>query len=150
MRSSAGASAIPSTSSSSALGVAGFERGEDVGELSAETELLENALDARRREQLVDERGDASGRLGADELGDDAAVAEALHRRDALDSEGGRETLVRVDVDLREGDRAVAAFHLGVEDGRERVTRPTTRPRSRRSRASPATARSRSARMSAR
>ena len=41
--------------------------------------------------------------LRADELGDDAPVAEPLHRRDALYAVRGRQALVGVDVHLHSG-----------------------------------------------
>ncbi len=67
---------------------------------------------ARRRARArsaVEELLDLGLRHGADELVDDRAVAEGLHRRDPLDAEARRQRLVGVDVDLGQHHLAAAA-----------------------------------------
>ena len=61
-------------------------------------------------------------RDGADELGDDVAVPERLHGRDAADAVLEREALVRVGVELRERDARGGGRLL--EDRPERTARP--------------------------
>ncbi len=61
--------------------------------------------------ERVQECVDGGERLGADELGDHAPVAEGLDRRDALDAEVPRHGWVGVDVDLGELDLALAGGH---------------------------------------
>ena len=77
--------------------------------------------------ERVEEALDLRGRLRADELGDDLAVAERLHRRDALDPERGRDARVGVGVDLGQRDLAVARGHGLLEHRRERAARAAPR-----------------------
>ena len=58
--------------------------------------------------EAVEEALDGRGRLRADELVDDASVAERLDGRDALDPEGLADARVGVGVELREHDLALA------------------------------------------
>src|SRR5215213_5020 len=62
-------------------------------------------------QQRLDEPLDHLGRLGADELVDQAATGERLHRRDALDLEGHGQALVLVDVEPGQDDLAAVALH---------------------------------------
>ena len=59
-----------------------------------------------RRQEPAQERVDAGPRHGAGELVHEPAVAERLHRRDALDAEAQRDVRVRVDVHLDQLDGA--------------------------------------------
>src|SRR3954449_13015257 len=63
------------------------------------------------RHELVEKALDRGRRLSTHELGDDLPVLEGLHRWDALDAELLRDLLVRVGVDLRELDLAIARSH---------------------------------------
>ena len=57
----------------------------------------------------------AVGGERAHEFGNDAAVAERFHRRDARDTESLRHLTVRIDVDLDELDRTSSLLDLAVE-----------------------------------
>jgi hypothetical protein len=80
-----------------------------------------------RRQQRVEERVDRGARLRADELRDDAAVLERLHGGDALDPEGTRDRRVRVGVELRERDLALARADRLLQHGRELAARAAPR-----------------------
>src|SRR5581483_4514164 len=106
------------------VGAAGIEL-----ERLAERRLVPLAgqlLGLRGYERVEEARHHGAG-LGADELGDDAAVAEGLDRRDALDPVRLGEPGVGIDVELRELDRAVAAFDLALEHRSEDATRSAPR-----------------------
>src|SRR5215218_904310 len=62
-------------------------------------------------QQGLDEPLDDGGGLGADELVDQAAPGERLHRRDALDLEGHGQPLVLADIDPGQDDLAAVALH---------------------------------------
>ena len=70
-----------------------------------------------RRQETAEERVDAGPRHGPGELVDQPAVAERLHRRDALDAEPQRDVRVRVDVHLDELDRAVGRLDAASRTG---------------------------------
>ena len=73
---------------------------------------------ARRESTNVDT---AAGPTAPDELRHDPAVAERLHRRDALDAVRRCEALLRVHVDLRQLDRAGPGLDFLLEHGRKRM-----------------------------
>src|SRR5581483_9196623 len=76
-----------------------------------------------RGNQGVEEARHHGAGLGADELGDDATVAEGLDRGNALDAVRLSEPGVGVDVELRQLDGAVPAFDLALEHWPEDATR---------------------------
>ena len=76
------------------------------------------------RQQGLDEALDHLGRLGADELVDQAATGEGLDRRDALDLEGGGQALVLVDVDPGQHDLAALALHRPLQHRGQGVAGP--------------------------
>ena len=75
-------------------------------------------------QQAVEELRDLRGRLRADELVDDLAVAEGLDRRDALDAEGVGDLLVGVGVELGEVEVRLALADLVLEHRRELAAGP--------------------------
>ena len=76
------------------------------------------------REQPVEEALNFGRGLYADELVDDAAVLERLDGRNALDLEGGSQSLVAVGVQLGEHDLAVARLRGALERGCQLLARP--------------------------
>src|SRR6187549_2748204 len=84
---------------------------------------LRQQLVGARRRQRVEQRLYLGLRHGADELLDDPAVAEGLHRRDALDAVAGGERLVGVDVDLGEDDLPVPRRLGGLQRRGQRPAR---------------------------
>ena len=84
-------------------------RGELVG--LGRHELVEEALDLRRRQRAA-------------ELGHDAAVVERLDGGDPLNSEEGLQALVPVDVDLGQLDLALSRRNRPLENGSELLAGP--------------------------
>jgi pimeloyl-ACP methyl ester carboxylesterase len=76
-----------------------------------------------RRHESVEKALDRLRRLSADELGYDATVAERLNRRDSLNSEGARQRLVGVHIDLHQFDLAGARADSTLQQWGELPTR---------------------------
>ena len=109
------------------LGIVHFEGCKDVGQLAVRAQAVDDPVRLRRGEELVEKRRDGDRRPRTDELGDDPPVLECLHGGNPLDPEHRREPGVRVDVDLRQLDRARTGCDLGLQDRRERPTRAAPR-----------------------
>src|SRR5215218_10396551 len=76
------------------------------------------------RQEGLDEALDHLGRLGADELVDQAATGERLDRRDALDLEGRGQALVLVDVEPGQDNLAAVALHRPLQRRGQGVAGP--------------------------
>jgi hypothetical protein len=103
------------------------ESSENLGQLAALRELGAKPLARRRSSELVEEFGNRGRGPGADELGDDASVAERLHRRNALHLEVARELGVRVHVHLGENELSLALFLCLLEHRPEHPAGPAPR-----------------------